>query len=132
MDKLKVLFLMGPADCNDPNIPSYSEAFLKELSAECGFEVCCAPLEEVAAQPLPVFFIASGGAENGFKAAHTAVKGPYILLTTPSYNSLAASMEIMGFLDEHGLGGEILHGSVKRIGARLKTLYSAAKAADKL
>ncbi len=132
MEKLKVLFLMGPADCNDPNIPAYSDKFLADLSAECGFEVVNAPLEEVAAQQLPVFFIASGGAENGFKAAHTAVKAPYILLTTPSYNSLAAAMEIMGFLDENGLAGEILHGSIKRIAARLKTLYRAAQAVEKL
>lgn len=132
MDTLKVMFLMGPSDCNDPNIPAYSGQFLKELSAECGFKVVNAPLEEVAAQQLPVFFIASGGAENGFKAAHTAAKPPYILLTTPSYNSLAASMEIMGFLDENGLPGEILHGSIKRIASRLKTLYRAAQAVEKV
>ena len=132
MDKLKVLFLMGPADCNDPNIPAYSNDFLSQLSEACGFEVCNAPLEEVAAQPLPVFFIASGGSENGFKASYESVKPPYILLTTPSYNSLAASMEIMGFLDEKGLPGEILHGSINRIASRLKTLYRASQAADKL
>ncbi|MDO4565862.1 MAG: hypothetical protein Q4B42_00875 [Oscillospiraceae bacterium] len=128
MDKLKVLFLMGPADCNDPNIPRYSEEFLKELSAECGFEIVCAPLEEVAAQELPVFFIASGGSEQGFKNAYKAVKPPYMLLTTPAYNSLAAAMEILGYLDENEKKGEILHGSLSRIAARLKTLRRAAEA----
>ena len=31
MEKLKVKFLMGPPECNDPNIPHYSDEFLKEL-----------------------------------------------------------------------------------------------------
>lgn len=132
MEKIKALFLMGPADGNDPNIPAYSNQFLADLSKACGLEVCCAPLDEVAAQELPVFFIASGGAEEGFKAACGAVKPPYLLLTTPSYNSLAAAMEIMGYFDEHGLAGEILHGSVARIAERLKVLFCAARAVEKV
>ena len=130
MEKLKVHFLMGPTDCNDRNIPKYADNFLKELSAACGFEVCVAPLEEVCAQELPVFFIASGGAEPGFKAAYASAKPPYILLTTPAYNSLAAAMEIMGFLDEKGLKGEILHGSMERLARRLQVLRRAARAVE--
>lgn len=128
MDKLKVFFLMGPADCNDPNIPAYSNKFLKDLSTACGFEVCNAPIDEVAAQELAVFFIASGGAENGFLNNYAKANGPYILLTTPSYNSLAAAMEIMGYLDEHNLPGEILHGSPEHIAKRLVALRRAARA----
>lgn len=132
MDELKVLFLMGPADCNDRNIPHYGDEFLAKLSDACGFTVRTAPMDEVAAQELPVFFIASGGAEPGFKANYARVKAPYILLTTPAYNSLAASMEIMGFLEEHGQRGEILHGSFERIAARLKALVCAARAVKKV
>ena len=129
---LKVKFLMGPADCNDRNIPSYSDQFLKDLSAALGEEVICAEMEEVAAQDLPVYFIASGGAEPGFKANYQMTKEPYILLTTPGYNSLAASMEIMGFLQEHDLKGEILHGSFEGMAKRLKVLKQVAKAKAKL
>lgn len=132
MNHLKVKFLMGPAECNDRNIPSYSQQFLAGLSKALGMEVSCAEMEEVRQQPLPVYFIASGGAENGFKANYTQTREPYILLTTPGYNSLAAAMEIMGFLQERGLRGEILHGSYEAIARRLRVLNQAACGRAKL
>ena len=76
MNELKVYFLMGDADCNDPNIHAYSDRFLLELSDASGFKIVCAPIEEVADQVLPVFFIASGGAEEGFKAAYLKARQP--------------------------------------------------------
>lgn len=132
MKELKVKFLMGPTDCNDENIPVYSNDFLSKLSNALGQRVVCAEMEEVAAQPLPVYFIASGGAERGFEEAHVLTKEPYILLTTPSYNSLAASMEIMGYLQEHNLKGEILHGSAESLAKRLQILLRVAEAKDVL
>lgn len=132
MGELKVKFLMGPAECNDRNIPAYSDEFLAALSKELGEKVVCAEMDEVKEQALPVYFIASGGAEQGFKAVYEQTKEPYILLTTPGYNSLAASMEIMGYLQEHELKGEIIHGSVKAIAKRLKVLKQAAEAKEKL
>lgn len=132
MGMLKVKFLMGPAECNDRNIPEYSKEFLEDLSKAMGDEVVCAEMDEVSVQPLPVYFIASGGAERGFEAVYEQTKEPYILLTTPAYNSLAASMEIMGFLQEHGLKGEILHGSAETIAKRLKVLKRVADAKEKL
>ena len=97
MEELKVKFLMGPPDCNDPHIPEYSENYLKELGKVLGIPVVCREIEEVKKQALSVYFIASGGAEPGFKEVYKQVEEPYILLTTPAYNSLAAAMEIMGF-----------------------------------
>lgn len=132
MGELKVKFLMGPAECNDRNIPHYSEEFLGALSNALGEKVVCAEMDEVAAQALPVYFIASGGAEPGFKANFEQTKEPYILLTTPAYNSLAASMEIMGFLQEKGLKGEILHGSPETIAKRLSVLKKVAEAKEKI
>lgn len=132
MGKLKVKFLMGPAECNDRNIPAYSEEFLAGLSKALGEEVVCAEMDEVKQQALPIYFIVSGGAERGFEAAYTETKEPYILLTTPGYNSLAASMEIMGFLEEHGLKGEILHGSHETIAKRLGVLKRVAEAKEKI
>ncbi|HJC43661.1 MAG TPA: hypothetical protein H9756_08295 [Candidatus Mediterraneibacter gallistercoris] len=132
MEELKVKFLMGPAECNDKYIPEYSRQFLSELEKVLGMKVSCAEIEEVKTQPLPVYFIASGGAEQGFKELHTQTKEPYILLTTPAYNSLAAAMEIMGYLQENGKRGEILHGSMDKIAERLKVLVRVADAKEKL
>ncbi len=132
MAELKVKFLMGPAECNDKNIPHYSEEFLGAVSAALGDKVVCAEMDEVKEQALPVYFIASGGAEPGFKASYEQTTEPYILLTTPAYNSLAAAMEIMGFLQERGLKGEILHGSPETIAKRLSILKKVAEAKEKL
>ncbi len=132
MDELKVFFLMGPVDCNDPNIPAYSDEFLGELSKALGVRVSNGSLDEVVSQELPVFFIASGGAEMGFLSNYRAAKPPYILLTTPAYNSLAAAMEIMGYLDEQGEPGEILHGSIETVAKRLGVLLRAANAKRKI
>lgn len=132
MGELKVKFLMGPADCNDSNVPHYGAEFLDSLSHALGEKVVCAEMDEVSKQPLPIYFIASGGAESGFAAAYQQTKEPYILLTTPAYNSLAAAMEIMGFLQEKGLKGEILHGTPESIARRLNVLKRVAQAKAKL
>ena len=132
MGELKVKFLMGPADCNDANVPHYGEEFLNGLGKALGEKVVCAEMDEVKAQPLPVYFIASGGAESGFAASYQQTREPYILLTTPAYNSLAAAMEIMGFLQEKGLKGEILHGTPEAIAKRLNVLKRVAEAKEKL
>ena len=132
MGELKVKFLMGPADCNDANVPNYGAEFLGNLSKALGEKVVCAEMDEVRAQPLPVYFIASGGAEPGFAASYQQTHEPYILLTTPAYNSLAAAMEIMGFLQEKGLKGEILHGTPEAIARRLNVLKRVAEAREKL
>lgn len=128
MKTLKVKLLMGPADCNDPNIPVYGADFLARLSETAGITIRCAEMEEVKNEVLPIYFIASGGAEEGFKRAHVQTAEPYVLLTTPAYNSLAAAMEIIGYLKEHNLCGEILHGSIESIAKRLKVLLRVAKA----
>lgn len=132
MEKLKVKFLMGPPDHNDPYIPTYSDLFLKELSEKMGIEVVTAEMEEVAKEPLPIYFIASGGAERGFKENYTMTKEPYLLLTTPAYNSLAASMEILGYLDENNLKGEILHGDMDTLAHELKLRLTVVEAKAQL
>lgn len=132
MEKIKVKFLMGPADCNDAYIPTYSRKFLEELSDKLKAEVSIGEMDEIKNQPLPVYFIASGGAEPGFKACYEQTSEPYILLTTPAYNSLAAAMEIMGFLQERGLKGKILFGSCDEIAAELNKLLRIAAAKDEL
>lgn len=132
MKELKVKFLMGPSDCNDANVPNYGNQFLDSLGKALGENVVCAEMDEVKKQPLPVYFIASGGAEPGFASFYQQTQEPYILLTTPAYNSLAAAMEIMGFLQEKGLKGEILHGSPETIAKRLKVLQQVAEAKEKL
>ncbi len=128
----KVKFLMGPSDCNDENIPSYSEDFILKLSEELKEEVVYSSIDEIAKEALPIYFIASGGAEIDFNKNYKKTSGKYILLTTPAYNSLASALEILGFLHEQGLEGEIIHGSIQLIAKRLKVLKNVAEAKQKM
>ncbi|HHX30055.1 MAG TPA: hypothetical protein GX720_02380 [Clostridiaceae bacterium] len=126
--KLGVKFLMGPPDCNDPRIPEYCEGFLADLSQILGYEIAMVPDTDFVREALPIFFIGSGGAEPFFLDQYQLIPEPYILLTTPYYNSLAAAMEIMGFLDKKGLKGEIIHGSMDDIARRISVLEHVARA----
>lgn len=132
MKEWKVKFLMGPAECNDAHVPQYGREFLEQVGKALGETFVCAEMEEVRKEALPIYFIASGGAEQGFKEACIQTEEPYVLLTVPGYNSLAAAMEIMGYLQERELKGEILHGTPEIIAERLKVLRRVANARRKL
>lgn len=79
-----------------------------------------------------ISFVKTGGTENLFKNVYRKISAPYVILSTDNSNSLAASMEILSFLRQKGLKGEILHGSTDYIASRIKTLYKVVKAMKKL
>ena len=59
---------------------------------------------------LTLILVQSGGSENLFLENFGKFKEPYYLLTYGTSNSLAASLEILAFLKNHHLKGEVLHG----------------------
>lgn len=132
MEARKVKILMGPSESRNEIFQDGCIEFLRKLGEALGTEIVCADMDEVKAQTLPLYFIASGGAEGGFVSVHEQTPEPYILLTTQEHNSLAAAMEIMGYLQEHGKRGEIVHGSFKEMAARLNVLIRSAEAGEKL
>ena len=66
----------------------------------------------------------SGGSENLFIKNFAQFKEPYYLLPYGVNNSLAASLEILAFLKNHNLKGEVLHGDTNYIRSRIKALAS--------
>lgn len=70
--------------------------------------------------------------EGLFKENYRNLKEPYYLLTTGENNSFAASLEILTFLGQQGLKGEILHGSIEYIANRIKNINKVLKAKEKL
>jgi L-fucose isomerase-like protein len=56
----------------------------------------------------------------------------YFLLTSDKSNSLAASLEILSYLRQQGLKGEVLHGSAGYLQERVHTLETVALARKKL
>lgn len=79
-----------------------------------------------------IIYVRTGGTEGVFKSVfcndgHLQVPDnkPIRLLTSGKSNSLAASMEILSFLNRNGYPGEIIHGSPEVIADRLRQGFAA-------
>lgn len=76
--------------------------------------------------PLSLIYVRTGGTEGIFKPLLPqilkATNQPVYLLTSGKSNSLAASMEILSYLRQQGVRGEIIHGSPEYIRKRIQQL----------
>ena len=100
------------------------------LHSEVAFEAMQEPfIKAVVASagdiPEDIIYVRTGGTEGIFKeqffrGGKLCIPEPVRLLTSGKSNSLAASMEILSFLNLHGCRGEILHGSPEYIAGRIK------------
>lgn len=86
---------------------------------------------------LDLIYVRTGGTEGVFENLLPELldksSRPFYLLTSGKSNSLAASMEILSYLRQHGIKGEIIHGSAEYIDARvalLEHVWRARKAID--
>lgn len=96
--------------------------FLNCIEKELGENLNEASLDDYDCD-LKLIFIASGGSEGLFLENLKNLKEPYYLLTSGANNSLAASLEIMTYLNLNSLNGEVLHGDCKYIASRIKALH---------
>ena len=81
---------------------------------------------------LDIIFIRTGGSEGLFKQVFPKLSGNILLLTSGKSNSLAASLEILSFLNQNGRRGEVLHGSAEYIAGRIETLARVSRARKEL
>lgn len=81
---------------------------------------------------LDIIFVRTGGTEGLFKEVFPKLAGKILLLTSGKSNSLAASLEIMSYLNQQGCCGEILHGSKEYIAERISILAKVSAARKKL
>lgn len=108
-------------------------AYFAEIEKHLGHHLKNVTLEEFLDADFRLVFIATGGSEENYKKIHDKLKDkPVYLLTSGVSNSLAASMEILSYLQNTGTKGEILHGSPEAVAKRLSALYKAAGAKEKL
>lgn len=86
--------------------------------------------------PLSLIYVRTGGTEGIFLRLLPTLleksRQPFYLLTSGKSNSLAASMEILSYLRQKGIQGEILHGSNAYITGRIATLRRVAEARQQL
>lgn len=85
---------------------------------------------------LSVIYVRTGGTEGIFKRLLPQLRqqsqAPFYLLTSGRSNSLAASMEILSYLQQNYLQGEIIHGSADYIARRLQVLVKVQEAKRRL
>lgn len=115
-------------------VDAVSREFLTSIENELGygFELRSDDFSSYGQSDLDVIFIRTGGSEGLFKQVFPTLSGNILLLTSGKSNSLAASLEILSFLNQNGRRGEVLHGSAEYIAGRIDTLARVNRARKEL
>ncbi len=107
-------------------------SFLASINSYLEEKIELTTSDELMSEPYRLILVGSGGSARAFKAIFEEMDGPYILLTTPNDNSLAASMEMLSYINDKGRRGEILHGSAEAIAKKVKQLHRVFKTINRL
>ena len=99
-----------------------TKVLLSELMKISDIEFNVVELDRLYDCALPLILIQSGGSEGLFLENFKDLKPPFYLLTYGHNNSLAASLEILSYLKDNNLDGEVLHGSNEYIVNRIKQI----------
>lgn len=121
--KIKILPLVS--SLHDKEVVNQSTIeFLYELKSLNSFdyEIVNNVEELYINSDLSLLLIQTGGSENYFLRDLNKLKSPFYLLTYGFSNSLAAAIEILSYINQNNLSGEILHGSTSYISNRLISL----------
>ena len=86
---------------------------------------------------LSIIYVRTGGAESIFLRLlpvllRKTAGATFYLLTSGKNNSLAASLEILSYLRQQGISGEVIHGEPAHISQRINTLLCVNEALKKL
>ena len=113
-----------------------SDAFLAGVFPEGGFTFKGSDFSDFGTHTLDLIYVRTGGAEGIFKALlpEMLARGTerFYLLTSGKSNSLAASLEILSYLRQQGLQGEVLHGSDAYVAERIHILEKVQEARARL
>ncbi len=115
-------------------VESMTREFLESLGIEYLFRG--SDYADYGSLPLSLIYVRTGGTEGIFLRLLPMLmeksRQPFYLLTSGKSNSLAASMEILSYLRQKGIQGEILHGSREYINQRILTLTRVEEARRQL
>lgn len=117
-------------------VRSLSDEFLGSIFPDGGYDFKGDCFDDFGEADLNMIYVRTGGAEGIFeellpKLLETGVSY-FTLLTSGTSNSLAASLEILSYLRQKGLRGEVLHGSAEYIRGRISQLEKIAQARIRL
>ena len=101
-----------------------------------GFDLKGNDYSDYGSHALDLIYVRTGGTEGIFKRLLADMREksdrPFYLLTSGKSNSLAASMEILSYLRQNGMKGEILHGGMAYIAHRIALLAKVGEARRRL
>ena len=121
---------------DEASVSRLSDAFLSGVFPESDFIFRGADFSDFGTHTLDLIYVRTGGAEGIFRALlpEMLARGieRYYLLTSGKSNSLAASLEILSYLRQQGLKGEVLHGSDAYVSGRIQLLASVQDARARL
>ena len=115
---------------DESSVSAVSAEFIAQIEAELGVNMDFRgpDFTEYGTGGLDVIYVRTGGTEGLFKEVYPRLQGPVLLLTSGKSNSLAASMEILSYLNQQGRKGEIIHGTPAYIADRLRLLSKVHEA----
>ena len=121
---------------DEQSVAKLSDEFLAGVFPEGNFQFKGADFGDFGSHDLDLIYVRTGGAEGIFKSLlpEMLARGieRYYLLTSGKSNSLAASLEILSYLRQQGLKGEVLHGNPGYLKERVVALETVAMARKKL
>lgn len=119
---------------DEQSVELLTQEFLASL--DINFDLKGNDYSDFGSQPLCLIYVRTGGTEGIFKKLLPSLleksQRPFYLLTSGQSNSLAASMEILSYLQQRNLRGEILHGSTDYVTARIEALFRVEEARRQL
>ena len=123
------------SELHDPQaVAALTSEFLTSLHIP--YELKGADFSDYGSHELDLIYVRTGGTEGIFKRLlpqlRTQSSKPFYLLASDKSNSLAASLEILSFLRQQGLSGEILHGSSQYVSSRILMLNRVGETEQKL
>ena len=115
-----------------PEVEQYNKEFLAKLSKKTNIEMEFSDVDKLNQYDMVLDFVGGGGTEGYFKSDFNKLPKPVFLITTGANNSLAASMEILSFLKQNNVPGEIIHGDEDYMAKRIVALSKVFAAKKRL
>ncbi len=114
------------------SINKSNHEMVERLAKLSGINLEFCELDKVNEYDLVLNFIGGGGTEGRFLEVLNDLPEPVFLLTSGANNSLAASMEILSYLNNNDIPGEIIHGSDDYMAKRIDALAKVFNAKKRL
>lgn len=132
-DKIAI-YTLTSALHDEQAVQAATSQFLDNLHID--YEMMGSDYATYGSHALDLIYVRTGGTEGIFKRLlpmlQRVSRQPFYLLTSGKSNSLAASMEILSYLRQRGIKGEILHGSNEYVTRQIKVLTTVGIARQKL